>query len=251
MNVWTYWEGPLWPHIRTCFDTARMVLGEDWKLITPRNLAQFLPDIDKILHPNWQRVPEIGPKVCTIRSALLYQYGGMWADADTFWLQHPDLLPDCKDFMYSIWPNGRRRVQCGYFVVPPRSPVLTRWIEANNRVLQDEFSLDRDWWLVLGERTLTPAVDSVSAETTIRVDYRTFLPLDIDSSSHCLFEPGDWEQLTIPESVCFGLSNSWMMEHHWDKLLVCPRCVSRSPLLFHRLLHDMLSKIRAWKTRQA
>ena len=254
MNIWTYWEGPAWPHIKTCFDTARMVLGDDWKLVTPRNLQQFLPNIDDLIHPNWRQVPEIGPKVCAIRSALIYRYGGMWADADTIWLQHPRILPDCRsfgiDFLYSTWPNGKRRVQSGYFVAPPRSDVVKQWIDGNNYTLEHEFSLDRDWWLVLGEHTLTPAVDAAPVGTAVQVDYRTFLPLDVDSSSHALFEPGDWKELTIPESVCFGLSNSWMMAHHWDKLLVCPRCVSRSPLLFHQLLHDTYNKIRAWKTRQ-
>jgi len=244
-HVWTYWEGEMLSHVEVGLATGRAIIGDHFHVVTPETLPGLLPDIDQVLHPRWREVKECGPRICTVRAALLYRYGGLWADADTIWLRSPEALPPMKDCLYTMWPPKPVRVISGYLAAPKGSPVIKAWIDANNWKLEHDF--ENTGWLQLSEKTLTPSVRNHDLDKMTAVDYRTFLPHNIDQDPWAMVKPGDWQRFLRPETICFGLNNSWWATHeHGVRPLIAAMSAweqSQSRMCIHRLLTHARTEI--------
>lgn len=234
MNVWSYWEGPMPPHIETCIASMRRVCGDDFHLVTPANLRDYVPH--GALHPNYRTMPQLGPKVSAIRAALLALHGGWWLDADTVALRHPqevNLSYPHADVLYSMWSTKPERCLNGYIYARKHSLPACEWLRRVNYKL--EYAYKRACtWLVLGEKVLTELM--LGDERCQRIPLATFLPLEVDTRVAEFFEDRKPAEYIKPETVCFGLNHSWMMHHHARDMALPRAQWPNSPMLIHRLL---------------
>lgn len=249
LNVFTYWEDApksrRWPYIEFCLDTIRNRCLDEclFHHITSANIDKYIPD--GILHPSWKDIKELGVKSDCVRAAVLMQYGGLYVDADTLMLKSPKDLDTCHECGFMTWKNSPRRVIAGYIYCKPNSEVAKRWVANMNVMLEQS----RHGWTDLGERCLTPAVDST--ENTIEWPLSTFLPVEIDMEVEKFFRVS----VLRPEgSVAIGLNHSYMTRKHANEM----RAVghenpmlrvksTKSSMLIHRLFTKARASMRDMK----
>lgn len=82
--VWVCWTGnnAMPPHLRLCLETIRRNAGIPVVLLTPRNLAAYVPDP----HPAYPYL-HLAHRADYLRCYLLHHYGGIYLDADTVCLR--------------------------------------------------------------------------------------------------------------------------------------------------------------------
>jgi hypothetical protein len=206
LNVFTYWEhapkARKWPYIEFCLDTIRSKCldGCLFHHITSANIDKYIPD--GILHPSWKNIKELGVKSDCVRAAVLMQYGGLYIDADTLMLQSPKELDTGHECGFMTWSTPPRRVIAGYIYCCPDSEVAKKWVANINAMLEQ----GKHGWTDLGEKCLTPAVDS--SENTINWPLATFLPIEIDTEVQRFFSVSTWK---VPDqSIAIGLNHSLM-----------------------------------------
>jgi hypothetical protein len=210
----------------------RRVIGDDFWLVTPETLSDWLPP--GTLHEAYRTLPQPALRADAIRAALLTTHGGWWWDADTVALRSPETIVENipqAEAIYTTWTKPPTRVLNGYIYIAPGSQIGRDWLAHVNATLdRDPASVD---WCSLGEKTITAMmVDNPNAYLVSR---DMFLPIDIDSDVSSFFEPGEFR--SMPEhTVCYGLNHSWFIYHHAQDMAL-PRCEWRSsPLLIHSLL---------------
>jgi len=206
LNVFTYWEHAAkarrWPYIEFCLDTIRSKCldGCLFHHITSANIDKYIPD--GILHPSWKNIKELGVKSDCVRAAVLMQYGGLYVDADTLMQRSPKDLDTGHKCGFMTWTNPPRRIIAGYIYCCPGSEVAKKWVANINAMLEQ----GKHGWTDLGERCLTPAVDS--SENTINWPLDTFLPIEIDREVQKFFSIAPWKSPV--QSVAVGLNHSLM-----------------------------------------
>lgn len=87
LPLWVYWEGNMPPYIKLCIESIKKCDKYfELTLLNEKNVFDYLPnlrkDIDELL---------VAQKADYIRVSVLYEYGGLWLDADTLVLT--DLKP--------------------------------------------------------------------------------------------------------------------------------------------------------------
>lgn len=233
MNIFSYWEGPRPEYIQVCLDSMARVLGDDFRLVTPETVDQWLPP--DTLHPAYKTLPQPALRADAIRAALLAVYGGWWWDADTVAICRPDRLlaeNPGAEALYTTWTRAPLRVLNGYVWVRPGSTLSARWLEHVNRTLErDATSVD---WCSLGEQLLTGLMTAFPQ--AVRIPRQLVLPIDIDSNVAEFFQPGKFWSMS-DRAVCYGLNHSWFMYHHGPHMLLPRAEWGGSPLLIHSLLH--------------
>jgi hypothetical protein len=239
VKYWSYWDdnaaAKTWPHIRICLDSMRRVLGDDLTIVTPETIDDL---IGSDLIPDWRSVPTLGPRVCAIRAALLYLHGGCWIDADTVMFRRP-VIDEDADLCYCVWPTPPRRVLSGYLAARKESPVIRAWIANINRTIAA--GPRKDWWLVLGEHALTPAVDMAESFPYTRLvewPLKMWIPLNMDTEPQYYCEPCDYLRWCENETVAFALNHSWLTANHKWGMVMDLAAMQQSPLLIHQLLSD-------------
>jgi len=231
-TVWAYWSGPMWPHIQICLNSmARW--NKRLHVVRDEEIDDLVPK--GLLNERWKEIPQSGPRACCLRAALLYVHGGFWADADTVALQAFD-WDESAELVYSTWNRFPTRVLTGYIGASKGSAVIKRWIDGINWTLENEWDPLREWWLVLGEKILTPAVTQSASKSLVKVPLETFIPLDMDQIPQYYCEPIDWHIYLKPCTQAFALNHSWLVGHHKWGLLLPPSSMAASPLLIHQLL---------------
>lgn len=231
--IWTYWEGPRLRHIELCLATLRKVYGDDLCIVTPETLPDYMPE--DLLHPRWREIPEIGPKVCCLRAALIYSAGGWWFDADTIGIRKAPPTP-IADFVYATWNNEPFRVLSGYFGARAESPIVYQWIEGINRLLSEEFDEIGRWWLTFGEDLLTPIIE-VEPMRVREVPLKRWLPVDFDADPFLFVCPGASADYIKPSTICCGLNNSWLAARVRSLLEMPEEQQAQSGILIHNLLN--------------
>lgn len=216
-------------YIALCIESIRQCCTNcQFNLVTPQNIAAYLPE--GMLHQHFS-VLQPAHKADCIRAALLAQHGGLYMDADTVCLRSPAGNASDHDLVYCVWDNAPRRVLNGYIYAKPGSCLAWEWVDAIN----DALASGRLNWTSLGEGVLTSLV-AEHPETTREMPRSTFLPLDVDGSVATFFTNRDFEDFVKPESVAFGLNNSWMMARRRNDMLMSAEAMAQSPLMIHRLL---------------
>ena len=230
-TVWSAWSGPMWPHIQLCLDTAKHYV-HDFHLVRDEEVDELIGK--DLLHPKWRDVPQIGPRFCLLRAALLYLHGGFYSDADTIWLKEPTL--DCDhELWFCKWPRYPTRILSGYVGARKGSGIIKKWIDNCNWLIEHEWSDERDWWLVFGEKALTPVAVANQYRGCVQFPLTTFVPLDLDKDSALFQETYAVEDFLKPETVAFALSHSFLVNHYRWGLLMGADEMAASPILIHRL----------------
>lgn len=232
IDVWTYWQGDMPPHIRRCLRSIQSVCfrGTRYHAVTPLSLRYFLPQ--RLLGPKFHELENPAHRADCIRAALLAHHGGMWIDADTLGLRCPAEVASQHDLVYSVWDTQPRRVLNGYVYAQPGSAIAGQWLDGVNARLSD----GDNSWTAFGEGILTGLVDAAEPATVREIPRTTFLPIDVDRDVEAFFQPGDPQDYIRPESVCFGLNHSYFWHGHREEMLLAGEALQNSPLLIHRLL---------------
>ena len=228
MTVWTYWEGPIPPHIQVCLSSMKKVLGSSLTVLDP-NVANEL--VGDHLNPNWHKLSQPALRADALRAALLALFGGWWWDADTVALRKPDQHQDAT-VLYTTWTRQPTRVLNGYIWFSEDSPIAAKWLEAVNDALENPANID---WTSIGEKLLTGLV--LDEPTAVRVDRHLLLPVDIDSDVKHFFEDRALEPYLQLNPICFGLNHSWFMYHKPKQMALQSW---RNKLLIHRLMRYAL-----------
>ena len=238
MNVWTYWEGPRWPHIDICLRSLEAACKRDdvtLHIVTPETVGDYIPQ--GVLNANYMALQQPALRADCIRAALLAVHGGWWWDADSIGFGTlTDLhakygTPEC---LYLTWRREPRRVINGYIYFNAGSPLAAAWLEQVNRVLTGD--VNKIAWCSLGEHLLNYIVPEHAG--SVEVERRLFLPVDIDSEVARFFRPGNPLDWIERDTVCFGLNHSWMVYRRKERgeMLQPEHVRLASPLLIHRLL---------------
>ena len=248
MNVWTYWQGPRFPHIDTCLTSMARVCevpGVDFHLVTPENLFNFIPK--DTVHPNFFRLGMPNFSANYLRAILLAKYGGWWLDADTIGLSSPlglvEKYPDAE-MIYTCWPTPPKRILNGYIYARQNSLLAREWAKQVKHLLEHDFDA-ANLWLGMGEKILSPLLHG--QHSCVEIDYRTFLPINIDQEVSSFFEPGDFRSHIKKHTIGYGLNHSWMLYHKRKEMSLAPQYWEQSPLLIHKLLHYANTTINSKK----
>lgn len=237
-NVWSFWEGPIWPHIQVCIDSMRRTCP-GFVLLTPENIREFV-DIDSVLHKKIKDIQEPARKADCYRAAVLYTHGGFYFDCDTIGLKDPSVIleKNQEECLYCIWSNPPRRILNGNIYLKKGSVIGREWLKNINNALARHAAGTCLKWTSLGELALSPAVD-LHPEISKKIARDHFLPIDVDNNVKEFFRASNhWTEWVSDRTVCFGLNNSWMMHNKKQEMLMSPEKQESSKLLVHQLLSD-------------
>jgi hypothetical protein len=239
MNVFSYWEGPRPEYIQVCLDSMARVLGDDFHLVTPETVNQWVPP--GTLHPAWRGLPQPALRADCLRAALLAVHGGWWWDADTVAIDSPLSLHKRHrnaEALYTTWTKAPVRVLNGYIYIRHGSKLATKWLAGVNDSLHRDRHIE---WCSLGEKLITDMM--LSEPKAVRFSRGIVLPIDIDESVSQFFDPADWRLSVCSHGLsshcsppCFGLNHSWFWFHRRADILLPRAQWPKSPLLIHQLL---------------
>ncbi len=138
IRVWTYWEGPKTVFQELCEHSVERQVGNLWEPVSPENVGRWLIVPPKVLEHHSPRV-----RSDYIRTALLYDYGGIWLDSDVLLLK--DVLPfvGSRPVAWRERAAGRKRPRgpsIGALVFPfPKHPFLKTCLELYEERLKSTF----------------------------------------------------------------------------------------------------------------
>eukprot|EP00747_Dinoflagellata_sp_TGD_P028273 gnl/TRDRNA2_/TRDRNA2_133154_c0_seq1.p1 gnl/TRDRNA2_/TRDRNA2_133154_c0~~gnl/TRDRNA2_/TRDRNA2_133154_c0_seq1.p1 ORF type:complete len:334 (-),score=46.89 gnl/TRDRNA2_/TRDRNA2_133154_c0_seq1:187-1188(-) len=101
--VWMCWTGtnPMPAHLRLCLQTVRKNSGLEVILVTPDNLAEYVPDP----HPGYKFL-HLAHRADYLRCYLLHNYGGIYLDCDTIVLKSLEGLFDALEDFDAVGYDG-------------------------------------------------------------------------------------------------------------------------------------------------
>ncbi|MEM9251237.1 MAG: capsular polysaccharide synthesis protein [Planctomycetota bacterium] len=167
--IWSYWENPpggsVKPHVRLCRATLREHLGDcEFRLVTPDNLADYLPDLPANVH-RIERDEKPGQPCIAIRAGvlrvfLLEKYGGMWLDADAVVLRSLDPVFDRLETHEFVGmrrtSSPRQHVVNNFFASRAGGEIITEYADTLRELVEQKHVFV---WNEVGSFALTPIVD--------------------------------------------------------------------------------------------
>lgn len=237
MDVWTYWEGKKPLFIDVCLASLKRVCRKStFHLLTPENYQDFVGSKDIV--PEYNKIPDscANVRANVLRAAILARHGGLWCDADTVALQDPILLlekyPDLSTG-YMTWSTPPVRVLNGYIYCKPDSRIAREWLGRVNFKLSNNFNLSIKW-LELGEKILSLFIQADSESQQLPLN--TFLPIEIDCDVERFFQPEEFWDYLVEDTLMVGLNHSYFMYHKKEAMALPLSQWYKSPLLLHKLL---------------
>ena len=195
LPIWIYWDnlpGKTMPeYIKLCIETIKKNCGSyfEVKLVNSSNVRSYLPSI----HRNYNKLkligePETSAKNISIRTAyirakLLYEYGGIWMDADTILLKDLSFLLAhfaADEFVACSKLRTTKGISNGFLGSLAKGTIITKYVEAQEKLIDDRVEFK---WGELGLRLLTPIV-------TANEDYTSLIEED-------LLHPIIWENWAV------------------------------------------------------
>ena len=210
-KVWTYWETPIGkevpPYISACLESIKRYCPE-LTILTPSNVEEYILG----LHSNWKQLSKIAHKADAIRVAVIAEHGGIWVDADTFFIDNISIFQNrfdnSKDFYFCRWDDGR--ILNGYFYGKEHSPIMREWLKQINAKLSNGNNFA---WTSLGEAIISPLAFGKYKEDCQEVSRNFFLPINIDKIPFIFMEQVSYKAFVKSSTVAIGLNHSWLCDN--------------------------------------
>jgi hypothetical protein len=141
--VWSYWEdkpgGKQLPYLDLCLETLRRHAGDmELRVLGAGDVAEWVPDLDAA---RWRALPAPNYRSDYARSRVLFHHGGIWADPDTIAVGGlGELLAALDERGVVGWGKEEGRFFGGLCAAAPGAPLVGRWLEAQDEVLDAESS---------------------------------------------------------------------------------------------------------------
>lgn len=205
-QIFTYWEGVVYPYIEYCLETIKANSGVDVTVLTPKNVDEYLCDT---LHVNWRKFTDIAQKVDCIRVGVMYSNGGMWCDADTIFLKPcGHLFNKDSDFIGMRWSHNWK-FNNGYWFCKKKSKFMKLCLDKINTDLSENF---KKYYESLsgchfGEDLFNDVAESgkVSVES---IPLETCLPVNFPFKPTIWNDDSDIDDWVSNDTVAIGLNNS-------------------------------------------
>ncbi len=215
--LWTYWEGEKPCYIEQCLKSFYIHNSAYFtiKILTKEEIKNSLCyDLDI------NRLP-ISQKVDCLRIALLYQYGGIWIDADTLIIKPLEgiygLLED-NDFLGIQWDTGK--ISNGYFAMKKHSQMgkelLKITINKIKNVVGNNLRLIKDYpWVYFGEETFKDVLPKYQTKFLSR---KVFVPVNFPFLKSCniFFQPGNIKNYIEKNTKAIALNYSCFKKSYPD-----------------------------------
>lgn len=159
MKIWRMWlnRNPQPDWIKLCLHTTETHNPLNYNYVTDDNLSYYLPN----LRPEVWEISHIVATCDYIRLSLIYEYGGLWLDADAI-IMHSlkfmlDEIEQGKMFLLREQEHIRPEeyYDLGFFGAPKHSPTIKRALDLLDAVL-DSGQRELPW--SIGSDSLTQAV---------------------------------------------------------------------------------------------
>ncbi len=138
--IWMYWENRRFskkpPYLQLCLETIhKHSNGYKVLLLNEQSISQYL-DIPKKIF----KIKDIAHRADYFRFHLLYQYGGIWLDADTILLRNigETVDPYIESYDYVGYGRERGKPSIGFMASQKGCKLLEKHIEIMEDVLKEK-----------------------------------------------------------------------------------------------------------------
>ena len=207
-QVFTYWQTPSghnnYPFIEYCLKSFRRS-GCTVHIVNESNVDAYLEGAG--LHPNWKRVIDLAEKTDCIRMALLYKYGGFWADADTVIIRSFQNLLNNDSPSFLRWSCTGTLLN-GYFMAQAQDPFIKNVLEQINWILEYEFQekyCEKGGGCYMGQTRINQAAIYFPYK---EIPLSTFIPLEFPPDHGCWYREETIDKYIHPETVAIALNLS-------------------------------------------
>jgi hypothetical protein len=203
-TVWSFWEGPRPAYVDLCFETiarhnqpTRFLDEHGFETLRIRDHHVGMSNL-KLNH-----------KGDFVRAYLLYEYGGIWIDADTICLQ--PFLPFASAIQVADYIGYREAVyndiQCGFMASGPKREAISRhWLAVREKVASGREIA----WLDLSSYPMNRALADLGFQGYFQVDRSLLVPISWREWELFIVERSDAEHRAtfLPRAFCYALYNS-------------------------------------------
>ncbi len=214
MKVFTYWEGYMPPYIKYCLGTLQTRV-KDHIILDSTSVEHYISN----LHFRWRQIRWLAQKVDLIRLAVLYKYGGIWADADTIWINDVnDFIKNKEgDFYASRWMTSNNIIN-GYFLAKQRSEFLGYCLEnANIRLERDRRTSYPDHGGVMFGEYLFNEINIKHPNLLKEFKTEVFLPFELPGNRDRWWRPLQINNYIKKNTIAIGLNHSQYPKAQVDK----------------------------------
>lgn len=157
--VWQYWEtkpGHNKPgYIELAMNLVQKSCEQDnikYVKITPENLSEYVNIAT--LPKNWHNIKQIAHKADYLRAVLLYNYGGLWLDADVIVKNgFEPLIDDLKNADLVVFGDDNDEISIGIIAARKNSPFIKEWLDK----MTEKINKNTDFnWTEIGYDILYP-----------------------------------------------------------------------------------------------
>lgn len=209
MIVWTMWFGEMPPYIKYCLDTIYKRCGYTVIVLTEENKDTYLKRCK--VHPYVWTLERKAQIADCLRIYLLYEYGGIWVDADTIILKPLNKVMsmlDEKCFGFVTDPITQIPYN-GYLVSKPLSASAGRWKSLMERALGKIVSLPDVYtkFHMFG----SDIMDEVKRLDYADIPFDWFFPFNFSNGNGKIFygESKITDHIN-DNTLAIALSNSWL-----------------------------------------
>lgn len=225
--LWLYWENPRGeagppPFITLCRKSIELHAGgHDIRVVTPQNLATYLPNyphrlfkiaaeplgrIDKYFNRGGRRTRAIAQRADYVRALLLEKYGGIYLDADAILLA--DLTPyfdllATHDFSIVRRTSSRQKhISNGFYGSHPGGIVISEYVRELRERLAGRLEYQGN---EVGRDMLTPIVNR-HQDVVFEIPEQDVHPVPFDDAEHAFINRSlELEDVLAPSTRIFML----------------------------------------------
>lgn len=213
--IWTYWETPRGgrrpPYLDACETSIRRQAGGlPVHVVSDENADRWIGD----LPATWTALTPV-QRSDYVRPRLVERFGGIWVDADTIAFRPLASLLHHLDDDVTFVGYGDDGVHNGLFAGDVGSPLLQRWMQAQDDLLADGEPAELSW-NALGSELLTPLTET---QPWHRIPYQSIAPIGWRDWRLFLSRTYPTARVLAHEPVTVMLYNAQLAAHVGDESL--------------------------------